>query len=101
MPDKKEDVLLMGPDLGDGTRACLRNNGGVFSAGTLATIKDGQPISSELVRLTQRTGNLYDVEQLYDPSPGSDEKSGPSQVATDDYRTGWEAIWGTKTVGEA
>jgi hypothetical protein len=66
--------------------------------GTIRPLKEGRPIDGEVLTLTARSDIpfLYDVKtELPDPRRGSRPTSdGPPQIATEEYRRGWEAIWG-------
>ena len=66
--------------------------------GTMRPLKEGRPIDGEVISLQQRKDHqfLYDVKtELPDPSPERRMTSdGPAQIASDDYRRGWDAIWG-------
>jgi hypothetical protein len=67
--------------------------------GTIRPLKEGRPIDGEVLSLTARQDVpfLYDVKtELPDPRAGTRPTSdGPPQIATEEYRRGWEAIWGT------
>jgi hypothetical protein len=69
--------------------------------GTMRPLKEGRPIDGEIISLQQRQDHafLYDVKtELADPNPHRRMTSdGPAQIATDEYRRGWDAIWGTTT----
>ncbi|HEY0709631.1 MAG TPA: hypothetical protein VGG33_22660 [Polyangia bacterium] len=71
--------------------------------GTLRPLKEGRPIDGEVISLQQREDHafLYDVKtELADPSPARRLTSdGPAQIATEEYRRGWDAIWGKPTAG--
>lgn len=66
--------------------------------GTMRPLKEGRPIDGEVISLQQRKDHsfLYDVKtELPDPTPQRRFTSdGPAQIATDEYRRGWDAIWG-------
>jgi hypothetical protein len=66
--------------------------------GTIRPLKEGRPIDGEVLSLSARQDVpfLYDVKtELPDPRAGSRPTSdGPPQIATEEYRRGWEAIWG-------
>jgi hypothetical protein len=67
--------------------------------GTIRPLKEGRPIDGEVLTLTARQDVpfLYDVKtELPDPrrSDGRLTSDGPPQIATEEYRRGWEAIWG-------
>jgi hypothetical protein len=66
--------------------------------GTIRPLKEGRPIDGEVLSLSARQDIpfVYDVKtELADPRAGSRPTSdGPPQIATEEYRRGWEAIWG-------
>jgi hypothetical protein len=67
--------------------------------GTMRPLREGQPIDGEVVSLRQRRDLpfLYDVKtELADPEPRRGTSDGPAQVASDEYRRGWDAIWGRR-----
>jgi hypothetical protein len=71
--------------------------------GTLRPLKEGRPIDGEVVSMQAREDLpfVYDVKtELEDPRGERRATSdGPAQVATEQYRRGWEAIWGTGADG--
>jgi hypothetical protein len=73
--------------------------------GTLRPLKEGRPIDGEVVsmRARQDLPFVYDVKtELEDPHGDRRATSdGPPQVATEQYRRGWEAIWGTGADGDS
>jgi hypothetical protein len=76
-----------------------------IEAGVIRPLVQGQPITDEVVSLRARADapGLFDVKvelesshpRTIPPRPGD----GPSQVATDSYRKGWDSIWGRKGAG--
>ena len=99
---KKRDVALVldRTEDADGYRILRhRQATNEIELGSIVPLKEGRPIEGEVVSLSQHKNVpfLYDVEtELPDPR-GSERRpvsQGPAQVATDDYRRGWEAIWG-------
>jgi hypothetical protein len=106
MDRKSKDVALVygTADEGEGYKI-LRQRGGSprVEAGMLRPMQAGRPITGEVVHLEARPESplLFDVEtdeELSSPASlaSRDSRGGPAQVATDDYRRGWDAIWGTK-----
>jgi hypothetical protein len=92
------------PD-GEGLKI-LRARGDRFELGALRPLREGAPITGEVVTLRPRPSfpALCDVETHFKPTePASDrqepaasavlQRTGPAQVATDDYRRNWDAIW--------
>jgi len=76
-----------------------------LEAGLLHPLVEGRPINGEVISMRRR-GDLpflFDVrtevaapeptDQPTEPSPSG---HGPSQVATESYRRGWDAIWGSE-----
>jgi len=98
------DVVLLGPPTADGEGVhVLRAREDRVEAGEVRPLKDGASIHGEVVKLTPRqdTPHVCDVEVRYAPpaSTGSTtvrtmRGKGPAQVATRDYRNGWEEIFG-------
>lgn len=91
--------------------AVLRARENRLEAGVVRQLKEGEALMGELVRLTPRPEQplVCDVTVEF-PSPaaaqgapGRAQKSaeparqlshgGPAQVATESYRTNWDAIW--------
>ena len=79
-----------------------RDENAPIEAGLLQPLVEGRPITGELISMRQREDMpfLYDVKsEMGAPAPEGHAPrdgrvSGPSQVATDSYRKGWDAIWG-------
>jgi hypothetical protein len=84
----------------------LRARENRLELGALRPLREGVPISGEVVKLRPRENcpALCDVEvQFKAPQLPSDRqvpateasaaRSGPAQVATDEYRRNWDAIW--------
>ena len=73
-----------------------------LEAGLLQPLVEGKPISGEVISMRRRPNApfLFDVRtEVAAPEPtGPAEPNttshGPSQVATESYRRGWDAIWG-------
>jgi hypothetical protein len=65
-------------------------------AGVLQPLVEGKPITEEVISLRARPDApmLFDVSTVLDGPPGRAPAEGPSQVATESYRKGWETIWG-------
>jgi len=70
-----------------------------LEAGLLRPLREGKPIDGEVVRLTPRreAPMLFDVKtELEDPRGPRPTSEGPAQVASDAYRRGWDAVWGSR-----
>jgi hypothetical protein len=91
------------PD-GQGTQI-LRAREGKLELGTVHPLREGAPIQGEVVQLKPRADAplVCDVEVLVKVAsapPASDvagagvvPHKGPARVASDAYRTNWDAIW--------
>jgi hypothetical protein len=69
-----------------------------IEAGLLQPLVEGKPVTGELISMKQRDDIpfLYDVKSEL-PAPETRTTPGPSQVATDSYRKGWDAIFGGRS----
>ena len=98
---KTKDQMRLGPEIEPGRGAAMRRSDKGFSFGTFAAVKDGQPIpeGAELICVgTEDDDGWRDVTSVY----GGAERSGPAQVATPEYRMGYDRIFGKKqSVGVA
>ena len=76
-------------------------------AGLLQPLVEGRPINGEVISMRRRGDMpfLFDVKTEVaapagtEPSEPSTTSHGPSQVATESYRKGWDAIWGADSGG--
>jgi hypothetical protein len=104
MARKKKDLALVyGPaEDGEGYRVLRKRAGGdAVEAGVLLPLRHGRAISGEVVRLEARKESplLFDVEtddELSTTPPSRASHAGPPQITTDDYRRGWDVIWGSR-----
>jgi hypothetical protein len=99
-PAREDIVFVGGPaESGEGLRV-LRKREDTIEVGEIRPVQEGRPLQGELVRLKPRREHdrVFDVEVLL----SRDEihpraalgHAGPAQVATDAYRTNWDAIFG-------
>src|SRR3954470_690049 len=80
-----------------------RNEDGPAAPGTMRPPREGKPVDGEVVSLRQRRDLpfLFDVKpELADDSRRA-TSDGPAQVATEEYRRGWDAIWGRRALSGA
>lgn len=79
-------------DDGQGIRV-LRAREGRVEAGELRAMKEGAPISGEVVSLKQRQEHplLWDVDVQYRPRTNS--HAGPARVSSRAYRDNWDSIF--------
>jgi hypothetical protein len=102
-PQNDLALVLDKADASDGYRVLRRRAAdSSVELGTIRPLKDGRPIEGEVVSLQPREDVpfLYDVKtELADPRPAERRltSDGPPQIATEEYRRGWEAIWGQAT----
>ncbi len=98
------DVALIHGVTPDGGLQILRARENRLELGAVRPLREGVPITGEVVKLRPRENcpALCDVEvQLAAPQQHNDRqvaetsaaRSGPAQVATDEYRKNWDAIW--------
>jgi hypothetical protein len=111
MARKAKDLALVfgSADDGDGLKIVRQRRGSTnLEAGMLRPLQSGRAISGEVVHLEPRRESplLFDVETDEELSTAGGagagartDHAGPPQVASDDYRRGWDAIWGGKRGG--
>jgi hypothetical protein len=105
-PRPKEDVVFVhGPvEEGEGVRV-VRKRDEAIELGEIRPVQEGRPLAGDLVRLKQRqeSTRLFDVEVLASRDEIAEKAgrakparahAGPAQVATQAYRTNWDAIFG-------
>jgi len=75
-----------------------RNESAPVEIGTMRPLREGKPIDGEVVSLRQRRDLpfLYDVKSELPDDSRRATTDGPAQVATKEYRKGWDAIWGRR-----
>jgi hypothetical protein len=110
----RDVVVLRGPtEDGEGI-AVYRARDGNLEAGELRALKQGAPMSGEVVRLVPREGSpvLWNVRVEFDaretaaPEPaaattGGKGHAGPARVSTRAYREGWDAIFSSREPGDS
>lgn len=114
-PEPSSDVALIHGVTAEGDLRVLRQRGDQLEAAAVRPLREGVPITGEVVRLTPRKEFplLCDVKtEFTTPSvapPATDSAApralphkGPAQVATDAYRNNWDKIWSnSKTSGSS
>ena len=88
----------------------LRARENRLEIGAVRPLREGVPITGEVVTLRPRANfpALCDVETHFKPAEPARDKQvaepaalaarvGPAQVATDEYRRNWDAIWSRPT----
>jgi hypothetical protein len=96
-PSTVEDQIQLGPEIEPGHGAAIRRcgeTGKIVGYGTFTVAKDGQPIPErgELIRVgAEDDEDWRDVTTIY-----RSERSGPAQVATPEYREGYDRIFESK-----
>lgn len=104
------DRMLLGPDLGGGSRPCVRHlPDHSIQTGVVRPLEDGQPINGydEILatRYDPRVGD-FEVKSVYNPKHHSTEAAqptskGPPKVTSNEYRAGYDRIFGRQAVGSA
>jgi hypothetical protein len=108
-PRPKEDVVFVhGPaESGEGLRV-IRKRDDVLEIGEIRAVKEGRPLQGDLVKLKPRPDHdrLFDVDVLVSReeiegkgktgAPALRAHAGPAQVATEEYRANWDAIFGQR-----
>ncbi len=102
-----KDYLHMGPQVeADGSRACLRHMPDhTWREGILRPVKEGQPLRSDLpcVAVERQEDGTFSVQELM-PGSRTEEaatSSGPAMVNSENFKTGWDRVFGKATVGVA
>jgi hypothetical protein len=97
----KKDQLRIGAEIAPNTRIVERR-GERSGVGTLTPVKEGQPLQegTELVKVTRGDDEWHDVETIY-RHEAAPSLSGPPQVATPEYREGYDRIFGKQKIGLA
>jgi hypothetical protein len=94
--EKKTDVVLLGPPTpdGEGVRV-LRAREERVEAGELRALKEGKPITGEVVSLEPRKENprVCDVRTSFSAPKSAGPKKGPAQVASEKYRDNWDEVF--------
>jgi hypothetical protein len=99
--DEKEKrnlgFIICGPETGDGGNRCIRlSPDGPVEIGTLAPFS-GFANTPEGARIIEGkvAGPVIKVTSMSEPI------GKPSKVTSDEYRSGWDTIWGKREVGQA
>ena len=98
-PPKTDDVVLIHGVTADGKGfEVLRKQGETVSAGSMRPLEEGKALTGDVVRLKPRRELplLCDVEVEHRVEAPARETSGPAQVASEGYRSGWDSIWGKR-----
>jgi hypothetical protein len=108
MTDRKcagEDVMHLGPQVdADGSRVCVRHTSDhQIQAGILKPLKDGQPLGQGMscLALSRREDGTFDVNELYSQKAEASEGAGPAMVNSEQFKNGWDRVFGKTTVGVA
>ena len=97
------DVALIRGRTADGEGLnIIRQRNDQVEFGAVRPLKEGAPIHGEVVTLKPRAEFplLCDVDVAYAPpeqaadvKKRAEDRRGPAQVASEQYRTNWDAIW--------
>jgi hypothetical protein len=91
------DLVLVHSESETGVRV-IRSRRGSLEVGEIRALREGQPISGEVVRLAPtEEERVFEVDVMLEAQPRR-QKSGPAQVASAAYRAQWDAIFGDGSV---
>lgn len=102
----KTDRVSLGPVIGPNARLAMRETDGNVEPIVVRRVLDGEPIhdGTEVAAIENPNcgcGHWQDVNPIY-KREGRATESGPAQVATPEYRVGYDRIFGKRpTVGLA
>jgi hypothetical protein len=108
-PKSGEDVALVYGVSDDGQGLdIIRKREGRLEAATVRPLQEGKPIHGEVVRLKPRQHSpmICDVEvtlpaaDVPEAEATRSSSAGPAQVATDQYRKNWDAIYKGRASGK-
>ena len=108
-PPSPDVALIRGVTPDGAGLQILRARANRLEVGAIRPLREGAPITGEVVTLRPRPNfpALCDVQTHFEPAPTPSDRqgagaalahAGPAQVATDDYRRNWDAIWNHSTV---
>lgn len=95
-------AVVVGPEGEGGGPRVLRLRPGAAEIGELRPLREGVPITGDVVGLTPRPGaprGVFDVEVKHAAPPSKGRSPGPARVANASYRTGWDRIFATRRTG--
>jgi len=95
-PEPQDVVLVHARNPERGSYGIVRWRDNRVELGEMRPVKEGQPLQGEVVRLHEREAPLYDVEVLLDAPAPHARGAGPPKVTSNDYRTGWDGIFGPR-----
>ncbi len=115
MTARPKDQIRLGREISPGRHETLRRRDGKISNGLFGGLKEGQPIpkGAEIVSLGKPDADgWHDANVLYrhednpvaapvEVTEKRNTSDGPPQVATPEYRKGYDRIFGKQKVGLA
>jgi len=94
----KKDLIRMGPEIEEGRHPYIRTHpNGDVSTGLIGAPCAEGAMMGDCLCLKHEEGPRFEVIHEHRASG----PKGPPKVSTDEYRSGWDGIFGKKTVGEA
>jgi hypothetical protein len=101
MTKKKTDRVSLGPQVGPNARLAMRERDGEYEPAIVGPVRDGVPLPSdaeiiELDNVNCTCGHWQDITTLYGGGDKRATDGGPAQVATKEYRDGYDRIFGKK-----
>jgi hypothetical protein len=114
-PGASRDVALIHGVTPEGELRVLRQKGEQLELGAIRPMREGVPITGEVVKLTPRkelpllcdvttilparTPAAAETSPVPSAAPRALPHKGPAQVATDEYRANWDRIWNRGKAG--
>jgi hypothetical protein len=118
-PPARELVLVGGRNHESGGYRVLRQRADTVEVGELRAMREGQPITGDVVRLhpTEQHARIFECETLHSASEAADPEAlreaqpaaeasanarahpGPARIATNAYRRNWDQIFGALAEG--
>jgi hypothetical protein len=105
MTCKRGDILELGPELGNGMRVGVRHTADhQMQVGQVRPVREGENLVGGRYLLGKTDGQRMIVESELDLRGGcaatAGEQVGPAMVTSDEYREGWDRVFGP-AIGQA
>lgn len=106
MTDEKKDRLCLGPAIAENTYPFVRKSAdGTLSGGLISDDASKLPRVTGALSLKRLEGNecevIEDIKMTSSYYTEDSPRSGPAKVNNPQYLSGWDRIFGNKTVGDA
>lgn len=89
---RDDDFIALGPQNEDGSVSAIRHTKDhQVMVGTVSPLREGEPITGEVVKLEPRGDGTFSCETIF--SPDETRGKGPAMVNSRLYRDSWDRIW--------